>query len=197
MNNDCLQAKDWLPLWADSSLPASDVEWLDAHWSRCPACRADRERFHAFDTRLLSYGEEFAPATTPPAAYARLLRRMDNATSRRRFAWLIPAAVLSATAAVLVIFHAVPAHHTAARIDLAAAMEEAGFVPVPYVPPIASYERATVVSTQIPVADLQAEGYAIAADPSATVQADLLLGEDGRLHAVRLHGNRLLETAGE
>jgi hypothetical protein len=70
-------------------------------------------------------------------------------------------------------------------------------VPVPYIAPITSYERSSVVSMQIPVADLLAEGYGIAADPSSVVQADVLLGEDGRMHAVRLAANQLLKGVGD
>jgi len=43
------------------------------------------------------------------------------------------------------------------------------------------------------VANLLAEGYSVAADPSSVLQADVLLGEDGRVHAVRLPANRMLK----
>ena len=74
---------------------------------------------------------------------------------------------------------------------------ETGFVAVLYVPPVASYERSSVVSMQIPVANLLAEGYSVAADPSSVLQADVLLGEDGSVHAVRLPANQMLKGIGD
>jgi hypothetical protein len=50
---------------------------------------------------------------------------------------------------------------------------------------------------QIPVANLLAEGYSVTADPSSVVQADVLLGEDGRVHAVRLPANQMLKGIGD
>jgi hypothetical protein len=75
---------------------------------------------------------------------------------------------------------------------------ETPFVPIPYVPPLDSYETATVLRVNVPVAALIAAGYrAPMADPAAIVVVDLLVGDDGRAHAVRLVSGMGLETGGD
>jgi hypothetical protein len=65
------------------------------------------------------------------------------------------------------------------------------FVEIPYVPPLAPDERARVVPMQIQIASLMAVGYRVSGDPTAVVQADVLVGEDGRAHAVRIPSDHL------
>jgi hypothetical protein len=75
---------------------------------------------------------------------------------------------------------------------------EAPFVPVPYVPPLDSYETGMVFRVKLPVAALIRAGYrAPAADPAALVEADVLVGDDGRVHAVRLVSGLSLEVGGD
>ena len=57
----------------------------------------------------------------------------------------------------------------------------------PYVAPLAPYERAEVVRMDVSVAALRAAGLDVhVPDTGATVLADLVLGQDGRAHAIRL-----------
>jgi hypothetical protein len=177
-----------LAQWADGELSAAPAGWMEAHWLGCEACRAERERFQALDHRLLSLGAEIAAPTSDRVDF---LAHIDKvAPIRRRAVALVPAAAsLLAAAAVLLMWLPRPIAHPPGTT-------ESGFVEVPYLPPIASYERSSVVSMEIPVANLLAQGYAIAADPSSMVQADVLLGEDGRIHAVRLASNQILKGAG-
>lgn len=64
---------------------------------------------------------------------------------------------------------------------------EPEFVRIPFSPPIAPYERTEIVRMDLPVAALTAAGFNVTTpDTSATAQADLLIGEDGMAHAVRL-----------
>jgi hypothetical protein len=66
---------------------------------------------------------------------------------------------------------------------------ERSFVPIPYVTPLAPYERVAITRMELPVAALIAAGFDVrAVDPGATVQADVLTGQDGRAHAIRLLG---------
>jgi hypothetical protein len=75
---------------------------------------------------------------------------------------------------------------------------EAPFVPVPYVAPLDSYETGTVLRVNVPVAMLIAAGYRVpVTDPTATVLADVLVGDDGRAHAVRLVSGLSLESGGD
>jgi hypothetical protein len=67
------------------------------------------------------------------------------------------------------------------------AVPETPFVEMPYVAPLAPYERSEVVRMEVSVAALEAAGLEVhARDTGAMVLADLLLGQDGRAHAVRL-----------
>lgn len=65
--------------------------------------------------------------------------------------------------------------------------DEAPFVPIPYSVPLDSYETGTVLRVKVPVSALIAAGFPVgAADPAAVVVADVLVGDDGRAHAIRL-----------
>jgi hypothetical protein len=65
--------------------------------------------------------------------------------------------------------------------------QEQPFVAIPYVAPLAPYERAEVVRMQLPVSALMAAGLRVGAvDPGAQVMADVLVGQDGRARALRL-----------
>lgn len=64
---------------------------------------------------------------------------------------------------------------------------EGAFVPLPYVAPLDSYETGTVVRVNVRVAQLIGAGFEVPlADPAALVVADVVVGDDGRAHAVRL-----------
>jgi hypothetical protein len=67
------------------------------------------------------------------------------------------------------------------------AEEQAPFVAIPYTAPLDPGERAMVVRMEMPVPALAAIGLAVAVpDPRASAQTDVLLGEDGRIRAIRL-----------
>ena len=174
----CAQARRWLVEWADGDLAAARLAWIEEHWRECPSCAHERDRFRALDRRWLSYGETLNPRDSVLAAkqkYGRMWR------------WN-PAAALVAAAVLLTV----TAPSRPPQTPRAAAFEDAGFVESPFVPPIAPYERAEVVSVRISVSTLLAAGYRVAADPSSVVEADVLLGEDGQAHAVRLASNEIL-----
>lgn len=64
---------------------------------------------------------------------------------------------------------------------------ESPFLEIPYVAPLAPYERAQITRMDVPVAALIAAGFEVhVPDVGSTVKADVLFGQDGRAHAVRL-----------
>jgi hypothetical protein len=66
--------------------------------------------------------------------------------------------------------------------------ETAPFVPIPYTVPLAPEERATIVLMEVPVAALIAAGYKVeTADPGGSVDAEVLVSQDGRARAIRLN----------
>jgi hypothetical protein len=73
-------------------------------------------------------------------------------------------------------------------VPLAQPADAAGqFVAIPYTVPLDPRERAIVVRMEMPVAALAAVGLNVAApDSSATAHADVVVGEDGRMRAIRL-----------
>jgi putative zinc finger protein len=191
MNDDCVRARGWLAQWADGELAARQANWIEGHWEECAGCRGERERFRGLDECLLCFGAGIEVPAETTMDRVRFLARIDQAESgrRKRLAFFPATAALLAAAAILVVL--LP------RSSPRSGAGENGFVPVPYIAPLTSYERSSVVSMQIPVSELLADGYGIAADPSSVVPADVLLGEDGRVQAVRLAANQLLKGAGE
>lgn len=65
--------------------------------------------------------------------------------------------------------------------------QEDAFVQIPYTLPLDPQERVTVMRMEMPVTALAAAGLSIVSpDPRASAQTDVLVGEDGRIRAVRL-----------
>ena len=62
---------------------------------------------------------------------------------------------------------------------------EQPFYPVPYTAPLAPGEWTRVERMSIPEAALIAVGFHLVADPAATVEADVLVSQDGRARAIR------------
>jgi hypothetical protein len=61
------------------------------------------------------------------------------------------------------------------------------FMAIPYTVPLDPRERAVVMRMEMPVTALAAVGLAVAApDPRASAQTDVIIGEDGRIRAIRL-----------
>jgi hypothetical protein len=61
------------------------------------------------------------------------------------------------------------------------------FLAIPYTVPLDPGERATLMRMQMPVTALTAVGLTVATpDPGASAQADVIVGEDGRIRAIRL-----------
>lgn len=105
----------------------------------------------------------------------------------RRPGWRLAGALAACAAACLVLLQYLPARGQ--RVTASAG--EAPFLEMPYVAPLAPYERAEVVRMEIPVAALAAAGFEIhVPDTGAMVLADVVVGQDGRTHAIRLVSNR-------
>ena len=139
--------------------------------------------------------EESALQQLPPQVEAALLAEFEREWRRKR---RLPVMIAGAIAASILTFmalehppfdqHAAPA--SPVGIELAPVAQEAPFVPIPYLAPPAPYERIEVVRMQVPVAALIAAGVPVrTADPGGRVEAEVMIGQDGRAHAVRLVPN--------
>jgi hypothetical protein len=144
------------------------------------------DRLAAARKRLSAQSDGVHP---PPELEAALLAEFDRVWQRRRgqqrrWIWISGLAAASLAAA----FFIGNRYSTEPSPPLAeTSSQDQPFVPIPYVTPLAPYERANVVRVNVPVAALLAAGLPVAAaDAGATAQADLVVGPDGRARAVRL-----------
>ncbi len=125
-----------------------------------------------FDAALKSLAAENATVSPPADLETRVMREFD-AVPRIRLWRMATAAVALSFASLLLL-----------RIP-APPPPEQPFVQIPYVAPPAPYERLAVVRQYMPVAALIAAGVRVP-DTGAAIQADLLVGQDGRPLAIRL-----------
>lgn len=116
---------------------------------------------------------------------ARVSTAIDGKARRTiGFGWRVgAAAAMAAMAAVGIAIIPRP------RVKAPAASADP-FIAIPYVAPLAPYELAEVRHMDIPVAALIAAGLDVGARRAGTsVPADVLFGQDGRVHAIRLDHN--------
>jgi len=114
---------------------------------------------------------------------------MHPRTSLRPWWSLAAAAALLLTAGTGVILHYsdLSAARPAAEVaESQAEVQEAGFIAVPFVPPLAQGELLHIVHTQLQPAELASFGVNVDPTLSADLPADLLVGADGFPRAVRI-----------
>ena len=149
---------------------AADAE---CHVRACLACRAEVE----------GLAETMAQFRDSSARWSAHHLALPTARRSGRTVWMGAAAAMAASvaaAAVLLIGTSRPVAPTPAP-----------FIEIPYVAPLAPYERASVVRMDVPVAALIAVGFQVhGSEPGATISADVLVGQDGRPRAVRLISER-------
>ena len=70
------------------------------------------------------------------------------------------------------------------------AIHPAGFVPLPYSAALPEMESASIIRVSLPVSALPVYGVAITPDTTgSSVEAELLVAQDGQAHAIRLVPN--------
>ena len=129
------------------------------------------------------------------SAYARrteLLRKFDAEHPRQSLRpwWsLAAAAALLFTVGVGVSLRYLDLQSTtpsSSVSEVQADMQEAGFIAVPFVPPLAPGELLHIIHTQLQPAELASFGVNVDPTLSADLPADLLVGADGFPRAVRI-----------
>jgi hypothetical protein len=154
---------------------------LEAHLAACEECRNFRDEQLALGSLLAQMAQENAAAALPGGVEARVFAELGAALAPRKLWRPWAAAALAASLAAGIFMAHGPAPKPPAR---AAA---GPFVEIPFVAPLAPYERAHVKQMDVPVASLIAAGFEVhLPDMAGTVKADVLLGQDGRAHAIRL-----------
>jgi anti-sigma factor RsiW len=157
-----------LVAWLDGELAEEETASMREHVRDCDQCRELAGRLRLASEAFAAYRMEFA--SRPPA------RKLP------RWVGAVAAGLLLTVAAgkfLVVRPQPAPAFRSTDR----------PFLPIPYVPPLHPLETARVMRMDVPVASLIAAGFRLpGADPSATVKAEVVVGEDGQPHAVRLIG---------
>jgi hypothetical protein len=153
---------------------------LSAHLAGCGECARFFDEQAALTAALARVAEENARAERAAAIVARVFADCRAQPSRGNLWRPVAAAALAASLAAGVFLGpgpAPPPHAQAAE----------PFVEIPFVAPLAPYERAEIQRMDLPVAALIAAGFEVhVPDPAGTVTADVLVGQDGRPHAIRL-----------
>jgi len=175
---ECTRARDSMAQYADGDLAPEQAEWFAGHLENCADCRRAVTHFTVIDRELMGLGRSLDSRNELPHARERFAAKLERLPRRRPIGWVSAAAAIAA-ALVLV---AVAPHPKPPGVNRAMAR----FATIPYLPPLDPRENTTVVRMNIRVARLIAAGYRVTADPAAVVPADVLVGEDGRVHAVRL-----------
>jgi len=164
---------------------------LEAHLAGCEECRRFFDEQAALGAALARLAQENAAAPLPAGVEARVLAAWPAQPAAWPLWRPIAAAALAASLAAAVFLARGPASGPPARAALAPSVEipsvEIPFVEIPFVAPLAPYERAEVERMDVPVAALVAAGFEVhVVDTAGTVKADVLVGQDGRAHAIRL-----------
>lgn len=179
--SECARALGMLSQFLDGDLTAEQSAWLGARLEACVECRAAMARLTEIDRELTAWGQRVGRQNPPPPdARERLAASLESRDIRRRAIHWTPAAVAAIAAALALVL--ITPQNKASAVN----REPARFVEIPYLPPLDPHENATIVRMNIRVATLIAVGYRVTADPDAIVPADVLVGEDGRAHAVRV-----------
>jgi hypothetical protein len=145
-----------LPRLLDNETTAEEARHLEV----CAECGATMARFRGIDNDLIRWGKS------------------TDARQRRN---PVPSIVAAAIAAGLAVSILVPRKQPVAPSYMAPK-----FVAIPFTAPLDPRENATIVRMDIRVAVLNSAGFRIMGDPSAIVTADVLVGEDGLAHAIRV-----------
>jgi Putative zinc-finger len=185
--SDCQRVISLLPELVDGDLSIADTRLVESHLKTCPECSARLATFARVDASISNWSGYNAPPLF--GQRERLAGKMlPHHAPSRGWAWAIPVALAAGLAAVWFIPQKTPAPP---RIS------ESRFIEIPYLAPLAPNENTTVVRMDLQVATLQAAGYRVNADPAVTVPVDVLVGEDGRPHALRVLADIDVNGAGD
>lgn len=181
--SECSRARVGMAAFVDGDLSALESQWLRRHLESCAECRAVLAGFVAIDTNLTEWGQRLE-RENPPAAGARerLAASLQTPPVQRSINPWIPVAAAAIAAALLLVTVVPRGNPTALDIG----RPKAAFIAIPYLAPLDPRENTAIVRMDIRVGTLIAVGYRVTGDPEATVPAEVLVGEDGRAHAVRV-----------
>jgi len=191
---NCSEYEGWLvELARGGTLNPGEREALLTHLEHCMECSRRLEEQQALEAALKRIsGEELRGAES---IEAQVLAEFDRAATLHppaTFArWALTAAlaaslVLAAASALRTSPVAVQPSAVSSASSRRATSLDTPFVTIPYTIPLAPEERAEVVRMRIPVTILLAVGFHVdATDLSSSIDADVLVSQDGRARAIR------------
>jgi len=147
------------------------------HVAACAACARFAQEQRKLSAALAALAQEDVP--DPEEFAAPVMAEFDRVRPGQSQAWRwILAVGVAAAIALAVVRSGVP--------EPAPTQDERPFVAIPYTVPLAPDEHPLVARIEIPVPALIAAGFRVTADPAGVVEADVLVGEDGRVRAIRI-----------
>ena len=159
----------------------------DRHARECPRCSAELDRLEKTFSQFRDSGRRWSDYWYLAASQNSPQYAQGDAGQRLR-PWgklsLVGALAALVFVGALLINRVAPVSQPAEATHRTSVEP---FVQIPYVAPLAPYERTEVMRMDVPVAALIAAGFEVhVADPAAVIRADVLVGQDGRPHAIRL-----------
>ena len=142
--------------------------------------------------RLAAEGDILAlPQELEGTLLSEARHKIQRQVRRRMISFSVLGAVAASIVAVMVFQSARPWKSTVPSTPVEEVRDsEQPFVGLPYITEPSPYDRIQVVRMEVPVAALIAAGLPMqGADPGARVEADVVVGQDGRARAVRLISN--------
>jgi hypothetical protein len=144
-------------------------DWRN-HLATCALCRSDVDQIEYAFWQFRDSGRRWS-------AHWYTAREVRPPRAFWRWRWLTATGALVSTAVVVLML----ARPTAIRKP-----EEEPFLPIPYVASLGPYEQTTVVRMDVAMTALKASGFEIhAPELSGALTVDVLVGQDGRAHAIR------------
>lgn len=169
--------------WMIGERSAEDIR----HARECPLCRAELDRME----KAFLLFRESSRRWSEHAYLSKSQNGLEHVqpSARQRSPQWVNLSLRGALAAfvvvgALLIYRAAPVSQHAEPSRLSSAEP---FVQIPYVVPPAPYERTEIMRMDVPVTALIAAGFQVhVPDSGAAVKADVLVGQDRRVLAVRL-----------
>ncbi len=156
----------------------------------CPLCTELLERRAALAPNFRDLSGRIRTIPPPADLNAALaefdaVRQVRRARTSRRWIATVGGALAASLLAGSLLVRQQPQPRSAIVTPQPSA-EAVSFLPIPYTQPIQPYERVMVVQTFVPVRALIAAGFEVrVSDPGASVQADVMVSQDGRPRAIR------------
>lgn len=162
---------------------------LTQHIAQCSRCAKFLEERTALQNALVNLRAETAALGPSTHVEQHVLAALNGSSANPRntqptFRWIAVSALTFAAILVAAVPFTVSRTHKTTPI--AELPHEAPFTAIPYVVPAGPDEHTTIIRTRVSSQIMQDAGLQVQNDPGSTALADVVLGDGGRLLALRL-----------